>query len=67
MFRSAMPWMHGYVGLSAIGMAQDLVATTLSHFNKSARKSLARTSRAENGIGDLDLRYQRLGFDALRA
>ena len=48
--------MHGYVGLSAIGMAQDLVAATLSHFYNSGAQELGRTSRAEYGIGDIDVR-----------
>ena len=34
--------MHCYVGLSAIGMAQDLVAATLSHFYKSGAQKLGQ-------------------------
>jgi hypothetical protein len=47
--------MHGHVGLAAIGVSEDFVAAALSHFYKSARRSLARTSRAEYGIGDIDV------------
>jgi hypothetical protein len=35
-------WMHGHVGLSAVGMAQDLMAATLSHFYKSSTQQLGQ-------------------------
>jgi hypothetical protein len=53
------PWMHGYVGLSAIGMAQDLVATTLSYFNKSGPQKLG-----QNFTGGVRHRRSRLALSA---
>ena len=35
--------MHCYVGLPAIGMTQDLMATTLSHFYKSGAQELGQS------------------------
>jgi len=47
--------MHRHIGLSAVRMAQN--------FMTAARISLANTSRAENGIGYIELSNQRLRFD----
>lgn len=45
--------MHGDIGPSPIGMTEDF----------TARRSLAKTSRAEKGIRNLDMRDHRLKFD----
>ena len=55
--------MHCNVSLPSVWMAQNFVAPTLSYFTNPARINLARTSRAEYGIGNFDLSKQRLRFD----
>src|SRR5437867_5010039 len=35
-------WMHGHVGLPAIGMSQDFVAAALSYFHESRSQELGK-------------------------